>query len=479
MSLSTQAKEKLARFLEEEKIICRGDKIIAACSGGADSVALIYLLGQMRFDLKLSLLVVHIDHQTRPEANEAEAELVKEICRRLNVALVIRKIKPEPGPGFENRARDMRFAEFEKILRIYNFNKLALGHHKNDQAETVLMNLMRGSGIGGMGGIKPSSAPVIHPLLCFRKQELIELLRSENLPWAEDASNSDISLRRNYLRNRIIPLLEENVHPSVVEKISLQAAISREAETFFREQAKQRFKRLCTDQSPTRIVLNLKGLSNLSSIEQFYTLRRAYSLLSGTEQDFYWHSLTDIQALYGSDGSKESALQKGIRVERRYEELYLYTPQDSLAVPPPEAVTVEEDRSRAVWGNMRFSFKHIKVLPKHEEYGKHCIYLDAEKVVFPIIIRSREEGDRFIPKGMQNFKKLKDFFIDEKVAKNERDRMAIVCDSEKILWIAGMRMDQRACPGPESSRYLQIHLESMDEKPNRAANRLKKQGDNE
>ena len=479
MSLSTQAKEKLARFLEEERIISRGDKIIAACSGGADSVALIYLLGLLRFDLKLSLLAVHIDHQTRPEANEAEAELVKDICRRLNIALVIRKINPEPGPGFENRARDMRFGEFERILRMYNFNKLALGHHKNDQAETVLMNLMRGAGMGGMSGIKPCMDHVIHPLLCFSKKELTELLLSEKIPWVEDATNSDVHQRRNYLRNRIIPLLEENVHPGVVEKISLQAAISREAEAFFREQAKQRFKRLCIEQNPTRIVLKLKGLPNISSIEQFYTLRRAYALLSGTEQDFYWHSLADIQALYGSQGSKETLLQKGIRVERRYEELFFYTAQDSLAAPPPEAVTVEEERSRAVWGSMRFSFKHIRVLPKHEEFGKHCIFLDADKVVFPLVIRSREEGDRFIPKGMQNFKKLKDFFIDEKVAKNERDRMAIVCDSEKILWIAGMRMDQRACPVPESSRYLQIHLESMDEKPNRAANRHKKQGDNE
>lgn len=479
MSLAIPAKERFAQFLEDERIISKGDKIIVACSGGADSVALMYLLGLLRFDLKLSLLAVHIDHQTRPGANEAEAELVKEICRKLNVALVIRKIKPEPGSGFENRARDLRFSEFEHILRLYNFNKLALGHHKNDQAETVLMNLFRGAGVGGMGGIKPILGHVVHPLLCFRKKELTDLLSSQSIPWMEDASNSDIRLRRNYLRNEIIPLLEEKVHPAVVEKIALQAAISREAEAFFREQAKQRFKRLCIDQSPSRIVLKLKGLTNLSSIEQFYTLRRVYSLLSETEQDFYWHSFGDIRELYGEEGSKETMLQKGIRVERRYEELIFYTALDNLASPPPEPVIVEEDRSRVVWGNMRFSFKHIRVLPKHDEIDRHNIYLDADKVVFPLVIRSREEGDRFMPSGMQNFKKLKDFFIDEKVAKNERDRMALVCDSEKILWIAGMRMDQRALPGPQSTHYLQVHLESMDEKPNRAASRHKKQGENE
>jgi len=476
MSITDQAKQKLSRYIDRLDIIVPGDKILIACSGGADSIALLYLLTLIRYDYKLSLLAIHINHQSRPGANEAELELVKDHCREMNVPLVVRKIAPQPGAGFESRAREMRFHEFEQILKLYRFNKIALGHHKNDQAETVLMNLLRGAGINGMAGIKPVNNEIIHPLLTFAKGELLDLLREANLAWAEDISNQDNKYRRNYLRNDLIPRLQSEIHPEVIEKICQQAEISREAEAYLRLIAQKHLKKLLIDQSQTELRLSLDGLKKLNRMEQYYVLKLAYTAVSNIEQDFFWHNLAEIQALYDAEGSKYIRCQNGITVQKQYEQL-IFSNEERARNVPSEPMLLEEDRARAVYLDYRFTFKNIKVLPGGRDHDKATIYIDQDKIVGALTIRTRQAGDRFMPSGMSHLKKLKDFFIDEKIPKYERDKIAIICDSEKIIWIAGLRQDQRSMPDESSVRYLQIAVEAVNEKPKRAASRSKKQGE--
>lgn len=479
MSLQDQAQKKLVAFVNAHRIIEAGDKIVVACSGGADSVALLYLLYSVRYTYKLSFLVVHINHQTRPGANEAEAQLVKDLCHKLNLALVIRKIAPEPGADFENRARELRFKELEMILKLYRFNKIALGHHKNDQAETVLMNLMRGAGLNGMAGIKPINGHVIHPLLDFERDELRALLGNQNIAWAEDQSNLDNSYRRNFVRNELLPKMQSEVHPKVVEKIARQAQISLEAETYFRNSTLKRLKKISLEQHPDRIVLDLPKLEKLSAIEQFYLLEAVYYGISGLCRDFFWHSFEEIRALYQAEGSKEITLKNDVLVRKIYQELQFYRSSSMPEIEPEEEnQLIEEDRSRTVFMDKRFTFKHIKVLPSETNIDPKIVYLDTDKLDYPLVLRTRIPGDRFMPQGMEQFKKLKDFFIDEKVPKFDRDKVAILCDSHKILWVAGMRVDARAIPTGSSTRFLQVSLEDIHAKPNRAASR-KKQGDNE
>jgi len=389
----------------------------------------------------------------------------------------VRKLGPFSPSDFENQARIARFREFDHIRKLYKFDKIALAHHRNDQAETVLMNLFRGAGISGMGGIKPQNAELIHPLLCFNRAELRSYLSSSGMRWSEDASNLDNSHRRNYLRNEIIPLLEENLAPGIVERIDLQARISRQADQLLKANSLKQFKKLVRDQSGSRIVLDSVRLAKLSEIEQYYVLKKAYSLLSGLDQDFFWHSFSGILALLSSEGSKQSILQHKIRVYKQYGELIFSNAEAGTEPEEPQELVLEEDRNRAVFMDYRFSFKYLKVLPRNWKEDPFTVCLDADKISFPLTIRARRNGDRFCPTGMSTLKKVKDFFIDEKVPKFDRDKIAVFTDTEKIIWITGFRADQRVCPDGSSSHFLQITAESLHEKPKRAASRIKKQGE--
>jgi tRNA(Ile)-lysidine synthetase-like protein len=163
-------------------------------------------------------------------------------------------------------------------------------------------------------------------------------------------------------------------------------------------------------------------------------------------------------------------------VQKQYEQL-IFSNEERARNVPSEPMLLEEDRARAVYLDYRFTFKNIKVLPGGRDHDKATIYVDQDKIAGALMIRTRQPGDRFMPNGMSHLKKLKDFFIDEKIPKYERDKIAIICDSEKIIWVAGLRQDQRSMPDESSVRYLQIAVEAVNEKPKRAASRSKKQGE--
>jgi len=473
-----QALAKLHRYVKDQKLFCAGAKILLCCSGGADSVAMLQLFSRLRAQMHITLLAVHVDHQLRGAESDADVELVKQICLSLNIPLIVRKIKLDKREGLENQARKKRFASFREILELYRFDRIATAHHKNDQAETMLMNLLRGAGINGLAGIKPSSGVVIHPLLCFSKQELVDLLTEEGVPWREDSSNSDNTFRRNKIRNELLPLIIDSINPAAVEKLSEQAKIFLETEQLLQAQAQKHLKRTVLEQSGEAITLSLDKLEKLSRVEQYYVIKAAMASIGASEQDFFMHGFEEIIRLTASSGSKQTKLGNKVFVRKQYRELTLSSAEFVVSIPEP--LSVEEDRCRAVYGDYRFSFKILKVLPKKRDEGGFRVYLDADKVRFPFTIRSRQEGDRFIPLGMKQQKRLKEFFIDQKVPKFERDSIPLFDDGEKIFWVVGHRLDARVAIDSGSQRYLHVTAELVHEKPKRAASRIKKFGeDNE
>ncbi|MGC9362213.1 MAG: tRNA lysidine(34) synthetase TilS, partial [Candidatus Syntrophosphaera sp.] len=391
------------------------------------------------------------------------------------IPLIVRRIEVGKGPGLENRARSKRLGVFREILELYRFDFIVTGHHNDDQTETMLMNLVRGAGLAGLAGIKPQSGDILHPLLCFSKAELVEMLESEGIPWREDASNRDQGFRRNWIRHTLIPLLEKELNPAAGWKIGQQARIFEEAENIVLQKVQPLIRKCVTEQAPGEVRLSLPRLLRQSRIEQYYVLRDVIGSVSGTQRDFFQHNFDEVMALGGSSGSKYVRLHNGVYARKEYKELIISANPPTQA--PPEPYVVEEERSRAVYGEYRFSFKILKVLPARRDESGFNIYLDADKVNFPFTIRSRRPGDRFMPFGMDRLKKLKDFFIDAKVPKFERDHVPIFDDGSKIFWIAGHRLDSRVAMDKDTQRYLHITAEPLHAKPMRAAIRSKKSGE--
>lgn len=472
-----QALARLDSYVRDQQIFSAGAKLLLCVSGGADSVALLLLFARLRGLRQLTLLAVHVDHQLRGAESAADAELVKGLCQELSVPLIVRKVRLDEGGDLENRARQKRFEVFGEVLDAYRFDLIVTAHHNNDQSETMLLNIFRGAGLSGLAGIRPRSGKVAHPLLCFDKHELVDILAEQKIAWREDASNADQSFKRNWIRHTLLPLVARELNPRVASSLGEQAAIFAAAEEMILQRVKTLVKKLSLEQEPERITLSIPAFQRCTRLEQFHVLKELTRALSGSGRDFGSRNFEDILALLGSGGSKYIRLGRGLIARKVYSELSLE--KAGAAVPVPEPVLVTEDRARAVWGDHRFTFKLLKVLPQRREDDELNVYLDADKLNWPFSIRSRRPGDRFMPLGLGHQVKLKDYFINAKVGKFERDFVPVLDDGTKIIWIAGHRLDARVALDENSTRFLKIAAENLNAKPRRAANRKKTGEENE
>ncbi|MDD2230745.1 MAG: tRNA lysidine(34) synthetase TilS [Candidatus Cloacimonetes bacterium] len=468
------ALKKLSLNIHHNCLIDSGDKLILACSGGADSNAMLYMFSRLRHSLNVKLLAVHVNHQLRGDASTADELAVKQLCQKLNVPLIIRRVDVPKNGNLECQARTLRFKAFEQVMNSYSFHKILLAHHRDDQAETVLQNLFRGAGVGGMAGIKPQIGYIVHPMLIFTRAELEEILAEASLTWQKDASNMDNGFTRNRIRNDLLPKLKEEYNSAITERLARQAEIFNQADQLLQKRAKMQTKRITLEYTPQKVVLEIPALQKFSDIEQYYILRQAFRSVSNQETDFMTVHFEAIQDILTSQGSKQLHLTLGVKVKKIYGELHLYQKEDS-ATSLEEELEIDMDRARAVYGDYRFSFKYLRVEPKDYfvDGGTYHILIDADKVKYPFKIRFRKPGDRFIPFGMKHFKRIKEFFIDGKVPKYDRELVPIMDDGEKLFWIVGHRVDERVRFDENTTHYLQIIAEPTQTKPKRAANRNK------
>jgi len=473
-----EALKRLEKNIQDKELIHHGDKLLLGCSGGADSNAMLYLFSQLRISLNLTLLVIHINHQIRGAESDADENFVKQLCQKLNIPVIIRKVVIPKTGNLENQARKLRFEVFEKILESYNFDKILLAHQKEDQAETVMLNLLRGTGISGMAGIKGIAGKVVHPLLCFSRKELEEILFQAGISWRTDSSNLETKYRRNLLRNRIIPQLEKEFNPELKAHLFFLAEQFAQAETIFKQRSKTQFRRLCIDIQPGKVVFELSPLLKLSPIERYYLFRNAFRYVCGSENDFFAVHFQLIENILNAKGNKWLNLPHKIIVIKQYEDVIVQI-ETEKEIKGTEPLVIDTDRTMAVYGNYRFNFKYLRVLPKEQttEEGESRVILDADKINIPFVIRFRQPGDRFIPLGMTQLKRLKEFFIDEKVPKYERDLIPVFDDGEKLFWIAGYRLDNRVRYDESTTHYLQIKATNITVKSRKAILKKKRGND--
>lgn len=467
---------KLRNHIDDKQLFAAGAKLLLAVSGGSDSLGLLCLFSKLRLQSSITLLCCHVNHGLRGEQSDRDEALVKEVCLKLNVPVICRRVQLEEGGDLENRAREARFEVLYHLLDIYNFDYIVLGHQKEDQAETILMNMFRGTGINGMAGIRIKQNRLLHPLLDFTRAELQAIVSECGFQWATDATNEDISFKRNHLRQELIPYLQANYAPDLLDKLSQLASVMEDADAYFKAQAAKRFKKRRIESEPGLISFEIKGLKKLSDTELYYFFKHCYSQTCLEEMDFFNSHFMAIKALMEGGGSAKLHLSNEVVVYREYDLISFNWGE--LETPDLQPQTVEEDRVWAVFGNYRFQFKNLKLLPKGYEPNEMNVVLAADDIAWPLIIRSREPGDRFIPSGMSNRKKLKDFFIDAKVPKRLRDQVPIISDGGRILWVVGYRVDERALPQASSAKLLQIIAEPLDERPKRMS-RVKQKGKKE
>jgi len=463
--------DRFENFILANKLIQKNDKLLVGFSGGADSTALLCALWHLKTKYHLSFLVAHINYNLRDEDSLRDEEFVKDFCFKRNISLVVKNVQIKKNS--ENHTRKIRFKYFNDLRKLYKINKIVLGHNKKDQAETMIFRLFRGAGYTGIKGIAPKVGNVIHPLLPFSRNEIEEYLQSQNINWCEDISNQNNEFSRNRIRNELLPWVQKNLNGNVVEKLFQASQIFTETDEILETLAMRRLQKI--QKHKNHLAVEIHKLKKVRKVIRFYIYKHLFAKIVGDANGFYHSHFEEIEAILVANGSKKLKISKNVFVFKQYDELLFSDKDISQNQILEEEKIIERIRRRTVFEDYRVTMKKLKIIPHKrniEEY-KNVIYLDLDKIIFPIYLKHRQAGDSFFPRGMEHAKKLKKFFIDEKIPKFERSKILIFWDSEKIIWVGGFRADNRVVATTETKNILMLEIEKISRKKMRAAERFK------
>jgi tRNA(Ile)-lysidine synthase len=435
-----------------------------------DSMVLVSLLARLNQSRMwgLQLHVAHLDHQLRRGASAEDAQFVAEQARTLRLPCTIEtaevaELARQWGVSIELAARRCRYDFFERLCLRLGARVVVLAHHADDNVETVLQRILRGTGIRGLAGIRSvrairegSDIYLFRPFLQCRRAEIEEYAKKQNVPFKLDASNKDVIYARNRLRNELLPLLRERYNPQVDEALSRLSEQAGAIEACLRETCTRMLESIIVEHHDRRIVLHGPSLSRRPRAIQTQLFREVILHMGVGEGDITYGHLNTIAELLGSEeGSKEVHLPGGLRVTRRYSRLVFELSQaQPLAAEGEQEFCVTttgctnlpqfglELRAETFTADAATIAEHLSQQSRRGQYS-YEEWLDADQVRAPLIARSRRPGDRFFPLGMEGMKKLSDFFIDAKIEVPQREKTIILCDQLGPIWVVPLRIDQR------------------------------------
>ncbi len=449
--------QKATKSILKQNLAAPGGRIVAAVSGGPDSVALLYILHEIAGELPLTLSAAFFDHGIRPAAAR-ERRLVEKHCRSLQIPLVAGAgdVPAEArgrGTGLEEAARIARYRFLEETAKRWRADAVALGHTRDDQVETVLHRIIRGTGWRGITGIPPRRGIFIRPLLGCSRDELRTYLRGRGLRYAIDSSNRDNKLLRNRIRNRLLPYLRRHFNPSIDESLIRMAENLDEGwEALERTVARH----IPSKSSGSEVRLPLESIQRLGDFEIYLLidtiLRDRFGIIQDMEKSHYDSAKKLLR--YGRSGSKV-IFPHGIECLRDQRELRLtrgsepHRPTEEIVVPGSGTYPLPP------W---KLSVRIEPVAPPIAAVTSSAREAYCAGVRFPLRIRARRDGDRIRPFGMRGSKKLSDLFIDRKIPLNERDTIPVFEDAGGIFWVPGISTDERTRIGAGTRTALHISL---------------------
>ncbi len=432
----------------------RGARVLVGLSGGGDSVALLMLLLRCRDALGIEVGAAHLDHGMRAEGAE-DAAFVARFCAARGVSLwsgfedVPGRAKGEGG-GLEEAARLARREFLEKVARRHGFSHIALGHHRDDQAETFLHRLLRGAGASGLSAMAVKRGVYVRPLLFFSRSQVHAYLAREGLDFVEDASNSSLEFTRNRIRHQVLPLLK-TFNPRIEEHLGRLCDRMADEEGYWGSVVSQEVGRLA-HRFEGGVWLGCDECLKLHPALRRRLLRQVLEEVRGDLRGVSSSHLEAVESLLvGSKSQAEAALPRAW-VARRYRRLLFCAskpelrPPFALSIPGPGRYTLPAGEELIV-----------SLVDRAMGEGPCVVEFDSRRVSFPLTVRTFRAGDRFSPSGMEGTLKLKDFFINEKIDREARSCLPLVAGLE-VLWVAGLRRCNGFRPGPGRCPVLRMEI---------------------
>ncbi len=435
-----------SQTIKKHGMLSPGDAVLVCVSGGPDSVCLLHLLHSMKEKYALKLSVCHIDHMLRKKESSADAEFTEELAKKKNLPFFasrknVRLRAERQGLSIEEAGRRIRYEFFEKTAKKHNINKIALGHNMDDRAETLLLNLMRGSGLDGMAGIPPerkiagTNIRVIRPLIEAPRSEIEAYLEKGKNPFRVDSSNSESVYTRNRLRLELIPYIESSFEPGIKQKLAKTAAMLDEHRSYFRLSTRKTLKEIIkTGEGSAEI--KVEELRRLHPAIRRAALQEAFSFAGKDSALLSSAHIEQLNAISESASPRGKLnLPSGISAEREYERLIFRKSAPGAKAPgTPRPIKIPGRNFVPELGiSIEFKVTRAAAVCLGE---KNAAALDFEKIKLPAVIRGRKAGDRFSPLGMTGTRKLKNFLIDKKIPMRERDALPVIADSgDNILCV--------------------------------------------
>jgi len=437
--------EAFQTYIRDEKLFAETDKFVLAVSGGADSMVLLKLFLQ----LPNEFCVAHCNFKLRGAESDGEEVFIRDYCGENGIELFVKQFDTREyaqleGISIEMAARDLRYAWFEELRIQLQYDYLAVAHHRDDLIETMLINLSRGTGIRGLSGIQAKNGVIVRPLLFASREEILAYADEKKLPYKHDSSNDELVYQRNVIRHQIIPLFE-TLNPSFRKNAAKTAAILKDTASVYQQKLVEVTSDL-KDEGENVIRFNVEKLKALQPQQTLmFELLHPYGFKS--------EQTAEIAAALDAEAGK-TFFSKTHRLVKDRDSLLLtaliqseaqryYIDEDYPSISEPMAMTFEVIAKSPAF---RFSTN-----PKVADF-------DLAKLQFPLMLKKWEQGEYFMPLGMQNLKKLSDFFIDQKLSIPEKEAAWILYSGKKVVWVVGHRIDDRFKITKETQEVLRISV---------------------
>nr|WP_306301464.1 tRNA lysidine(34) synthetase TilS [Clostridium arbusti] len=460
--------DKVLQTIKENSMFCTNDKVIVAVSGGPDSMCLLHALNSIKNKLEINLVVAHVNHCLRGKESDEDEEYVKRICSKLNVDFYnirvdINKISKEKGISSEMAGRTARYEFFENVRKKIGAQKIAIAHNANDQAETIIMRIMRGTGVSGLIGIKPIRDGIfVRPLIKINREEIEYYCEKNNINPRIDKTNLENIYSRNKVRLELIPYIKENFNKDIVMTLNRLSDTVNIDNDYLEYVSEEKYKLFCEEKDEKVILYKNGFLQHKAVVSRM--IRKAISYLTGSTYNFEKKHILDIINIQTHNTGTTLNLPNNINVYNNYGNIIIYFNNE-------EDTKDNKEYELFIGKDNVISKKSIKVTMRiiaHENENinfrenNFIKYFDYDKIKDKIILRYRRNGDRFTTIGMSRSKKLKDMFINMKIEKNIRNKIPLICFDNEISWIVGYRVSDKFKVVENTKEILEIKFEGEE-----------------
>jgi len=449
--------QKVLKFIKEKALLEKSDKILVAFSGGPDSVFLLYVLNKFKKKLEVEIVACHVNHGLRGTSAKEDEEFCRKFSNKVGIEFYpvrknVRKVSERKSISIEEAGREVRYSEFQKLLKKIGYNKIATAHTADDNAETVLLNLIKGAGLKGISGIPIQRGNIIRPVISVTKREILDYLKRKNIEYCLDQTNFDDVFERNFLRNQVIPLIKSRLNNQFVETLFNSSEIFRNYHDFVQEKIEEHTK------SSTRFN-NGELFISLKFAENMHPALKGEFFKTAIERNFLVQPVfNDIKSLNLLVG-----FQKGKKVNLS-NNLVAVKERDGILIRKDEHVS-QTKLTKVFIGKENFvGGAKITLSPQEKKNiafsaDKSCEFISCDKIKGPIYVRNWQNGDKFIPLGMEGYKKVSDFLTDCGIAASEKKKQLVLINKNCIVWLIGLRIDNRFKINPKTRRFLRLCIQ--------------------